>query len=412
MENKTEKLNQFFEQVKTLTFWKRIFGWSRFRTLSYEAYEEFKSFLSWANQLSQEVAQDKSDISILKNDNDHIQKKQKEQEIERSVLKEKVNQLVQDNNQLNKENMIFKQTENNQKIRYEKDAAILNSIREQIQNDRSKEIEEQQKKEIARINSLKETWAKHQESVKETIKNICQRHIVEYVDKVPFKGSPDNTIKLCDEYIVFDAKSPASDDLGNFLSYIKIQTESVKKYIKEENVKKDIFLVIPSNTVSMISQFSYNMADYNVYVVTLDALEPIILSLKKLEEYEFIEQLSPEERDNICRVIGKFAHTTKRKIQIDQYFGRQFLDILSKCESELPREVFEKAVEYERSEKLNPPQEKRIKLISSKELEADSQKIKKEAEAKEITFPASMQQDIKSLPLYANKKIRLKNKFK
>lgn len=96
---------------------------------------------------------------------------------------------------------------------------------------------------------------------------------------------------------------------------------------------------------------------------------------------------------------------TKRRIQIDQFFGRQFLDILSKCESDLPRETLEKVIEYERSEKLNPPQEKRAKLISAKELEADSQKIRKEAEAKEIVFPTSIQQDIKNLPLYAENKL-------
>jgi hypothetical protein len=44
--------------------------------------------------------------------------------------------------------------------------------------------------------------------------------------------------------------------------------------------------------------------------------------------------------------------------------------------------------------------EKRAKLISSKELEVDSQNIRKEAEAKAIAFPASVQEDIKSLPLY------------
>lgn len=183
-----------------------------------------------------------------------------------------------------------------------------------------------------------------------------------------------------------------------------MQTESVKKYIKEDNVKKDIFLVIPSNTVDVIAPCLYNMGDYNVYVVTLDALEPIILSLKKLEEYEFVEQLTPEERENICRVIGKFAHMTKRRIQIDQFFGRQFLEILTRCESDLPRDVLEKVVEYEKSEKLNPPVDKRAKLISSEELEVDSQRIRKEAEAKAIAFPASIQEDIKSLPLYRDDK--------
>ena len=100
--------------------------------------------------------------------------------------------------------------------------------------------------------------------------------------------------------------------------------------MNQKSVKKDIFLVIPSNTLDVIQQFSYNMADYNVYVITLDVLEPLILLLKKIEDYEFVGQLSPEERENICRIVGKFAHITKRKIQIDNFFTYEFLNVLSK----------------------------------------------------------------------------------
>ncbi|MFH1188894.1 MAG: hypothetical protein V1652_03560 [bacterium] len=391
MENNIEKLNQFFEQVKILTFWKRIFGWSQFRTLSYEAYQEFKLLLSNSNQTFQNAGEAKHDILILKNDNDHLRTIQKEQGIELSTVKERISHLEQENSLLKRENIIFKQTEDSRRKEYESKASTLNSIEEQIRNDRQKEINERQQKEIDRLTQLKETWAKHQEKVQETIKGICQKHTIDYVDKVPFKGSPDNTIKICDEFVIFDAKSPSSDDLDNFPTYIKQQTESVRKYIKEENVKKDIFLVIPSNTVNVIEQFSFNMADYNAFVITLDAIEPIILSLKKLEGYEFIDQLSPDDRDNIYRVIGRFAHVTKRRIQIDQFLGRESLEILSKCDSDLPHEVLEKVIEYERSEKLNPPQEKRAKSISIKELDVDSRKIKKEAEAKEIASPSYIQ---------------------
>ncbi len=395
MATNTERLSQFFEQVKTLTFWQRLFRWSQFRSLSYEAYEEFKTLLSEAARSIQELEKAKTDISVLKNDNEHIRKSQ-------SALENEVSNLRRENSQLKEENTIFKQTENDRKTKYEKDVATLKAISERIQADRDKEIADRQKEEIERLNKMKETWVNHQEDVKNQIKIICDRNTIEYIDMVPFKGNPDNAIKVCDEFIIFDAKSPASDDLANFPNYIKLQTESVKKYIKEENVRKDIFLVIPSNTVDVIDRFSHNMADYTVYVVTLDALEPIILSLKKLEEYEFVEQLSPEDRDNICRVIGKFAHVTKRRIQIDQFFERQFLEVLSKCEADLPRDILGKVIEYERSEKLNPPQEKRAKLISSTELETDSKSIRKEAEAKAISFPASVQQGIRSLPLYSD----------
>jgi hypothetical protein len=447
---KIDKLSQFFEQVKALSFWQRLFRWSQFRSLSYEAYEEFKLLLSQVGELCRDIVQARTDASILKNDNEHlrtasaaveteakilktrvdesvariadlsaqlaardetvrqVETKEKQHEIELSTLKERINQLALEHSELKRENTIFRQTESDRKTKYAQDVAALNSIREQIQNDRNKEIKERQDTEIDRLVRQKETWAKHQGKVQEIIKTICQKHTIEYVDKVPFKGNPDNTIKICDEFVVFDAKSPASDDLSNFPAYVKTQTESVKKYIKEENVKKDIFLVVPANTVDVISHFSFNMADYNVYIVTPETLEPLILSLKRLEEYEFVEQLTPEERDNICRVIGKFAHMTKRRIQIDQFFGRQFLEILTKCESDLPREVLDKVVDYEKSEKLNPPVEKRAKIISSQELELDSRKIRKEAEAKAIVFPTSIQQDIKSLPLYNDDKPDLK----
>lgn len=394
MENRFEKLTLFFERIKTISFWQRLFSWKTLRELSYEAYEEFKSLFSSVDRIARDLDQSNNAISILKNDIEHLKEKNLK-------LENDFKHSTQDISDLKKENTIFKQTENDRKIKYEKDAATLNAIREQIVKERNEEIEKRQKEEIQRIESMKETWSKHQENVKNVIKLICQKHLIEYVEKVPFKGTPDNTIKICDEFVIFDAKSPATEDLQNFPTYIRTQTEAVKKYIKEENVRKDIFLVIPSNTVdTTIKQFSYNMADYNVYIVTLDVLEPLILTLKKIEDYEFVDQLTPEERENICRLIGKFAHMTKRRIQIDHFFAWEFLDILTKCKVDLPKEILEKVIEFEKSEKLNPPQERRSKQILTQDLQSDSEKIQREAEAKAIIFPPSLQKNLNSLPLY------------
>jgi hypothetical protein len=120
-----------------------------------------------------------------------------------------------------------------------------------------------------------------------------------------------------------------------------------------------------------------------VYIITKDALEPIILSLKKIEEYEFADKLSPEERDNVCRIIGKFAHTTKRRIQIDQFFAEEFLDTLQKAK-QLPTDILESVIKFENAEKLNPPMEKRKKQILTKDLKEKSEEIKKEIELRDI----------------------------
>jgi len=248
--------------------------------------------------------------------------------------------------------------------------------------------------------------------VQETLKQICQKNAVQYIENVPFKGNPDNAIKICDEYVVFDAKAPTKDDIDGFYAYVRNQAEAIKKYAKQETVKKEMFLVIPSNTVHVIKEFSFNMADYNVYVVAIDSLEPIILSLKKIEEYEFVDQLTPDERDNICRIIGKFAHTAKRRIQIDNFFSLQFLEILTKCERDIPTDMRDRTIELDRAEKLNPPQDRRTKDLETTELARDVGSLRREAEAKGLVFPEAIQDGIRALPLYEEDQSEERNQGK
>ncbi|MEP7317534.1 MAG: hypothetical protein ABI921_02300, partial [Panacibacter sp.] len=105
---------------------------------------------------------------------------------------------------------------------------------------------------------------------------------------------------------------------------------------------------------------------------------------------------SPEERDNICRVIGKFAHTTKRKIQIDQFFAAEFLEILVRCKNDLPEDILKQVIEYEKAEKLNPPSERKSKQILTKELQDKHALINAEAGIRDVVIPINFE-DIKNL---------------
>jgi len=93
---------------------------------------------------------------------------------------------------------------------------------------------------------------------------------------------------------------------------------------------------------------------------------------------------------------------TKRRIQVDHFFTREFLGILSKCEASLPSEIIDKVNEFEKAEKLNPPQERRAKQILTKNLELDNEKTQREAEAKGIIFSPIVEKNLKALPLYEN----------
>jgi hypothetical protein len=384
-----DNLRTFFERIKALSFWQRVFYWSSLKALSYEAYEEFKNLSDIINDFKQQVSERDNRISDHEKNFQILSARVNDLTSANQKLENRITNLESDHKRLNTEkaemaNKItrYEQTEQSRLEEYQKNVSGVNAIRAGLESDRQKINDERVREKEEAFENRKQTWRNHEEAVKTAIKNICQSQLIDYVKEVPFKGKPDNTIKIAGEYVIFDAKSPAGDDLENFPKYLKIQTESVNKYIKQENVKSDIFLVVPSNTVDVIKQFSYKTGDYNVYIVTIDALEPIILSLKRIEDYEFAEQLTPDERENICRIIGKFSHTAKRKIQIDYFFSYQFLDILSRCNIDLPEDIYKSVQEFERAEKLNPPQEKRAKQILTDDLIAESEKLALEARAR------------------------------
>jgi len=391
-----DKLSLFFNRIKELSLWQRIFSWSAIKTLSYEAYEQFKSLESKLFNQQEEFDGLKTKTTRLETEKEGLDKQI--QDFEKSVLMKDnqisiLNNKIEDLNEkigvLNNKVSRFETNEESRKTDYEKNIAQLDQVKKTLDADRTRLNDERVKEKQDDFDRMKRQWLEHENAVEQKIKQLCQTHLVKYIDKVPFRGNPDNSIEICDEFIIFDAKCPANDDLNNFPKYIKNQTDNVKKYANQESVRKDIFLVIPSNTIEAISQLTYNMGDYNVYVISVDSLEPIILSLKKIEEYEFAEQLSPEERDNICRVIGRFAHTTKRKIQIDQFFANQFIELLVKCKNDLPEDLLKSVIEFEKAEKLNPPTEKRAKQILTKELQEKNDSINAEAQIREITIPKS-----------------------
>ena len=305
---------------------------------------------------------------------------------EKTQIEERLKNVENERNSLKNSNISLNKAEEvrNENIRKSLNATV--TLQESLEKEKERLNDERVKESEEYFEKMKLTLGNHEKDVESHLKLICRNNIINYISQEDFphpRNKPDNSIEIMDQLIIFDAKSPANNDLTNFPKYIKLQTENLKKYAKHDNVKNDLFLVIPSNTLSVIKQFTYNIGDYNVYIITKDALEPIILSLKKIEEYEFADKLSPEERDNICRIIGKFAHTTKRRIQIDQFFAEEFLDTLSKAK-QLPREILESVIQFENADKLNPPMEKRNKEILTKDLKEKSEQLKKEIEMREI----------------------------
>lgn len=391
-----EKLNLFFAQIKDISFWQRLFHWRKIRTLSFDAYEEYRSFARELETGRESIEKLKNRFSDISTRNENLTQRVRDVELlsaRKDASLEELNGRMREHsgtiNELTRKIAAFEATKEDNVRTYSENIARLNQIKESFEAERRKLNEDRVREASDRFEAMKRQWAEHEADVKNTIIRICDINHVTYIDKVPFRGNPDNTIEISGEYIIFDAKSPANDDLSNFPVYIRSQAENLKKYASQDNVKKSAFLVVPTNTIDKLKQLTYRLGDYDVFVITRDSIEPVILSLKKIEEYDLAEKLSPEDRDSICRIIGKFAHTTKRRIQVDQFFQKEFIDLVLKSEKDLPEEIQKQVIEFEKSEKLNPPTEKRAKIISIDDLQKRSEEIDAEAQARKLSLPGT-----------------------
>jgi hypothetical protein len=77
------------------------------------------------------------------------------------------------------------------------------------------------------------------------------------------------------------------------------------------------------------------------------------------------------------------------------------MELAYMAESDLPKDILDQVVEFEKAEKLNPPVERRTKQISLKELEKDVTRLNSETTGKGI---AAIENDLSlglnKLPLH------------
>ncbi|HJJ46973.1 MAG TPA: hypothetical protein O0X32_01765 [Methanocorpusculum sp.] len=352
----------------------RIFSWKRILREAFSA----------LNQLDVSL---RADAESLCNAELHIsslmeQKEElKKMSLERyTSLKEEYESLTEEVVSLREKLSAEESVKELRSLEYERKVEKLNTLIEQMEDDHRLAEEKARVAIEERNRILSTTWHQHEQQVETTLKNYAKRYDFIRCEKeeYPYNGTPDNVFYIGNMYTVFDAKSPKNpEELKNFPTYLKKQAEAMSKYCKNENVRKDAFLVVPVSTLDALDTFIYPLADYTVYVITLEAVLPILHMLKTLEDYEFAEQLSPEDCDKLCRFIGKLSHTTKRKVQIDTYFSHELVGVLREIDL-LPDDFVHDISQYEQRAKLNPPQEKRSKVIAVSDISEDVEKLENE----------------------------------
>jgi len=329
-----DKLKLFFSSVKEISFFQRIFSWSKIKALSYDAFDEFKNLERNIELSYSKIDELNKKYSDLKISNKNIEDLNTEFKSELKYLREKNNDLIAENSR-------YKSKEDQRAEEHAKNMGQFTQAAKIKEEETAKMKQDIADKENEKLEIMKRQWQNHEKETQELIENLCSTLRIEYVKEPQLDKIPDNTIRILGEYIIFDAKSPKTDDLTNFPIYIKNQAKSLHKYTSQKGVKNDIFLVVPSNTLEYINDLKITMNGYNVFIIAKDSMELTLISLKKIEDIDLAGKLDPRDRDNLVNVIGSFAYFVRRNGRINLELGEYSVNLIEKMRSIVPKEFTE-----------------------------------------------------------------------
>ncbi|PIP65494.1 hypothetical protein COU77_04225 [Candidatus Peregrinibacteria bacterium CG10_big_fil_rev_8_21_14_0_10_49_16] len=333
-------------------------------------------------------------------------------------LKQQVAELRSENDRMSGEGKQFYA----QNVNLEKDMQILRKENEKLQNTISKHeataerkekehqdalnklhtSEESWKQERARVQredderrqkQLEEwdhMWKEHEDSVKSLIFDLCKKPDFNFVaydsNNLPegFYGKlkPDCMIAFLEQYVIFDAKISSSKNLQ---TYINDQVKSTTKKVKgNEIIYPAIFLVIPTEALKQLKKTRFYEDGFSFFVISPEAIPPILASFKKIENYEFAEQMDPQQRENIVDLIAQFDFHISSRNAVDFALMQHGLETLGRAKNIDPALVEEIAIKKSKMRNLN------LNTAEQKRLTTSPEAIR--AELKNLTNPQPQMQ--------------------
>lgn len=287
----------------------------------------------------------------------------------------------------------FETTEEQRQKRQEDLTLKLEEARSALEDEKRRIRRDDELKQAEALQERDRMWNEHEQTVNAALREICQKpqYAFRAFDNANlpegFDGSlkPDYMIEFLGQHIVFDAKVTRSQDINN---YIREAVKSTAKKVKgNPAIYPVIFLVIPTDAVAEMKQLTFVEGGFTFFVISPDALEPILASFKKITAYELADQFDPQERESIVNWIAELDFHINARNSFDVLLaemGAKMLTDTRRLNPELAEEV------GRRQEKMKaptlPPSEMK-RLISSivvrtekiAELTEPSAKVRKQA---------------------------------
>jgi hypothetical protein len=214
----------------------------------------------------------------------------------------------------------------------------LEAAKISLEEERQRVIREDEDRRRKELEERDRMWNDHENSVVSILTDLCKTPLFNFTaysnTNLPdgFDGSlkPDFMIDFLGQYVIFDAKVSKSKSLQ---TYVNDQVKKTVDKVKDnDRIYKSIFLVVPSSALCELKSHHYQSEGYSVFVVSPEALPPILASLKRITMYEFAEQMDPQQRENIIQMVAELDFHINLRNAADIILSKMGTEILQKAQ--------------------------------------------------------------------------------
>lgn len=302
-------------------------------------------------QKSEEVGHLKAQLETEKADNQERQGKAKQLFAQFTEARAELEHLKKDREQLQKTLAKFEESGERREREFEDRLAKLEAAKVSLDLERQRVLREDEEAQRTAEEERDRVWAEHEIGVISRLTELCKQPQYAFScftnTSLPegFDGSlkPDFMIEFLGQYVIFDAKKSKSESLQTYITNTVKST--VTKVKKNEKIASVIYLVVPTEAIGELKTHYHVQDGYTLYIVSPEALAPILASLKRITAYEFAEQMDPQQRENIVQMVAELDFHINLRNATDLVLtkmGTELLERAQRADPSLAEEVAQK----------------------------------------------------------------------
>ncbi|MDP2103346.1 MAG: hypothetical protein Q8K26_00300 [Candidatus Gracilibacteria bacterium] len=317
------------------------------------------------NKNKEEFGRIKEELKQITTERDNFQGKSKQLYIENERLLKDKQYIEKENAELRTKTTKQEAEDTRKQKEFEERINKLSHAEKALEDERQRIRREDEAAQASILEEQNRIWNDHETLILARLRETCQKSSLGFTfhdnTNLPAeftKLKPDFMVNFLGQYIIFDAKKSKS-----IKTYIPDQVKSTaKKYKDIPDIYPTVFFVVPADEIADLKTLSFIEEGFSFFIISSDAIEPILANFKKISEYDTIKDFDPQDRETIVNLIANYDRHISLQNATNILFTKESITLMNSKESlheELQSEITIRK-QGMRSKKLNDADIKKI----------------------------------------------------